>query len=82
MAKQLFLQKGQFASSTVNFNSDFRLEAPGSKMRKKTQHGVAGPENPREDLRDCAQSIGDAFYALENTPFARSTPNSRGERSD
>ena len=52
------------------------------KWEKKTQHGVAGPENPREDLRDCAQSIGDAFYALENTPVARSTPNSLGERSD
>ena len=65
--------------SSVNLNSHFR---PGSKMRKKTQHGVVGWENPLEDLGGRAQSIGDGFNALENAPDPRSTPNSRGERSD
>ena len=55
---------------------------PRSKNGKKTQHGVVGPENRREDLRDRAQSIGDGFNASENTPVARSTPNSLGERFD
>ena len=55
---------------------------PWFKSGKKTQRGVVGPENPREDLRDRAQSIGDRFNALENAPVARSTPNSLGERSD
>ena len=66
----------------MNFNSDFRLEAPAAEMGKKTQQCVVGAENRREDLRDRAQSIGDAFYAWENTPVARSTPNSLRERSN
>ena len=49
---------------------------------EKTQQCVVGAENRREDLRDRAQSIGDGFGALENTPVTRSTPNSLGERSD
>ena len=52
----------------------------GPKMAKKTQHGVVGPENRREDLPECARSIGDGFNALENTPVVRQTPNSRRER--
>ena len=51
-------------------------------MGKKTQHGVVGPENRREDLRDRAQSIGDGFSASVNAPVARSAPNNLGERSD
>ena len=63
----------------MNFNSHFR---PQEKHLQKTQRGVVGPENRREDLRGRAQSIGDGFNALENAPVARSTPNSLGERSD
>ena len=66
----------------MNFNSHFRCINDSGRNGEKTQHGVVGPENRREDLRDRAQSIGDGFNALENTPVARSTPNSRGERSD
>ena len=62
---------------SVNFNSHFR---PAAEMQKKTQHGVVGSENRREDLRDHAQSIGDAFYALGSIPVPSQTPNSHTER--
>ena len=64
----------------MNFNSHFRLDNKYSKNEKKTQHGVVGAEKRREDLRECALSIGDGYNALENAPVVHQTPNSRRER--